>query len=229
LSIIIAEIGNNHCGDIETAKEMIKSAHQCGVSLVKLQAFVAKDLKGSMDPGFYKQCEFTINQYIDLIQYGEDLGIDVFYSIFSKELMGLENFQKWKKIAASQSQINPRLTESRDAYNMFISLKPGHGVLPDLPLSYLLYASDYLTETPNFKNITFLNEYYQRNVGYSDHTIGVEYCIEAMQEYECPVIEKHFTLTRDIYFKGKQFRDAVHAALPYEMERLVKHNMEVPQ
>lgn len=34
---VIAELGNNHGGSVETAKEMIRMASQCGVSAVKLQ------------------------------------------------------------------------------------------------------------------------------------------------------------------------------------------------
>ena len=34
---IIAEIGINHNGDLELAKNLIKSAHDCGVDIVKFQ------------------------------------------------------------------------------------------------------------------------------------------------------------------------------------------------
>ena len=34
---VIAEIGNNHQGDLQKAKEMFKAAKECGVDAVKLQ------------------------------------------------------------------------------------------------------------------------------------------------------------------------------------------------
>ena len=34
---VIAEIGNNHQGDLQKAKEMFKAAKECGVNAVKLQ------------------------------------------------------------------------------------------------------------------------------------------------------------------------------------------------
>ena len=34
---IIAEIGNNHNGEMEIAKKLIDEAHKCGVSAVKFQ------------------------------------------------------------------------------------------------------------------------------------------------------------------------------------------------
>lgn len=222
-TILISEVGNCHNGCIKTAKEMIRVSRECGADLVKMQAFNPNDINGSMERGFYEKCALNIFQYTELIEYGKDIGIEVFYSIFSKEFKSLEGAQKYKKIAASQSQKNIRATERADAHNVFISLRPNDGMLPDLKVANVLYASKYLVENPYFENLTFLNQYYGRNCGYSDHTIGIEYCIEAIQEYECPVIEKHFTLTRDIYFNGQQFRDAIHSALPYELERLAKH------
>src|SRR5689334_1836658 len=34
---VIAELGHNHQGQVETAKALIKAAHDCGVQAVKLQ------------------------------------------------------------------------------------------------------------------------------------------------------------------------------------------------
>ena len=43
-TMIIAEIGVNHNGDINLAKKMIKSASECGVDAVKFQTFNSEDL-----------------------------------------------------------------------------------------------------------------------------------------------------------------------------------------
>ena len=42
---IIAEIGWNHMGDMNLAKEMIKAAHDSGANSVKTQVFDVKRLK----------------------------------------------------------------------------------------------------------------------------------------------------------------------------------------
>ena len=44
LPFVIAEIGHNHQGSIETAKQMIKEAKLCGASAVKLQKRSNKNL-----------------------------------------------------------------------------------------------------------------------------------------------------------------------------------------
>lgn len=223
---IIAEIGNNHEGNMDRAKELIRVAHASGADLVKMQAYQKGDVKGSMPSGFYEKCRLQYLDYVELIDYGRQIGTDVFYSIFSEDLRILNHFQKWRKIAGSQSQKNIRDTESQDSNHTFVSVNPKNGMLPEMPKSWVLYVSEYMTQNPRLSEINFLREYYGKPIGYSDHTIGIEYCLEAIREYGCPIIEKHFTLTRDITYEGKQFRDAVHGALPYELERLAKSKKE---
>ena len=42
-TFIVAEIGNNHEGDIEIAKEMIDAAIDCGSDAVKFQTYLAEE------------------------------------------------------------------------------------------------------------------------------------------------------------------------------------------
>ena len=47
-TLIIAEIGVNHNGSIDLAKQMVKVAKDCGADIVKFQTFnVDMDLSGS--------------------------------------------------------------------------------------------------------------------------------------------------------------------------------------
>ena len=41
---VIAELGANHNGDMELAKQLIKTAKECGADAVKLQSWTADDL-----------------------------------------------------------------------------------------------------------------------------------------------------------------------------------------
>ena len=67
--LLIAEVGNNHFGDFRKAMEMAKIAKESGADLVKMQAFDAADVKGSMVPGFYKQCAFSPEHCAALIEF----------------------------------------------------------------------------------------------------------------------------------------------------------------
>lgn len=218
--IFIAEVGNNHQGDLNSAKEHIQAARDSGADLVKLQAFSAKDIQGSMPKGFYEKCQFALEEYKELIRYGDHIGIPVFYSIFSTAYRELWGFQKYHKWSASQVKDDYKEIERSDSTNVFVSVPVG-ATRPHLRYSKIMHVSDYLVTNPGLCQIEELREYYGRPIGYSDHTIGVRWAIEAAMEYGANVIEKHFTLTRDIKFEGKQFRDAVHAASPKEFETMV--------
>lgn len=216
--MLIAEIGNNHLGSMEKARELIKAAHESGADVVKSQAFLARDItSGSMPKEFYRQCEFSFHQYVELISYAREIGTDLFFSIFSRSLEPLMIHQRYHKIAGSQSAVGFNFVEQKDADNVFVSVREG-AKKPDMKRARMLHVSDYLTEHPGLKNIGLLAEWYGRPAGYSDHTIGVSRCREAIEVHGAVVIEKHFTVTRDIYFQGVQYRDAVHAAMPNELE-----------
>lgn len=96
---IIAEIGQNHQGDLETAKTMIKAAHGSGVDCVKFQKsnlkakFTTSALsrpyltENSWGPtyGEHKEfLEFSIDQFSELKEYAESLGL-----VFSASAMDI--------------------------------------------------------------------------------------------------------------------------------------------
>jgi len=196
-------------------------AMNSGADIVKLHAFKAEDVDGIMPQGFYKKCEFTFQQYLELINYGIDIGIDVFYTIFSTELNSLRHAQKWQKWESEQLQKHYTTIKKDDNYNVFIGLKD-RGLKPEMKNAKMMHVSDCLTETPLLDQIEFLSEYYGRPVGYSDHTLGICNCMDAVNNYGAIFIEKHLTMTRNIYYNGKQYKDAIHSALPWEMESLAR-------
>ena len=220
MAILIAEVGNNHFGDFDKAKEMIRVAYESGADLVKFQAFLPGAISGSMPAEFYTQCAFTLEQYIELIQYGKGVGIDVFHTIFSPELAKLISYQNWIKFAGSQTQKKEtqKLLRTYDQENVFLSVRPDRKPLPLVRYANVLYVSDYLAEDPVLDYMDELRRHYERPIGYSDHTIGTDWVKSALLDYGAHVIEKHFTLTRDMKFKGHTFRDTVHGALPWELE-----------
>ncbi len=220
-TLLIAEFGMCHDGKMETVKDLIRTAKRCGADLAKGQAFLARDVKGSMPAKFYDDRQLSAMQLIELIEYGREIGIEVFFSIFSKEYSCIRAQQKFQKFSAGQSRSKPRDVEASDSPSTIVSVG-SMSLLPRLKLAKIMYACSYMTELPGLECIDFLTEFYGRQVGYSDHTIGIDWCVRANKLHGANVIEKHFTLTRDIYFEGKQFRDAVHGATPSEFEQLAR-------
>jgi len=54
-TLIIAEIGINHNGDIKLAKKMIDEAQNCGVNAVKFQTFKAEEFVKKLNLHYYKE------------------------------------------------------------------------------------------------------------------------------------------------------------------------------
>lgn len=222
MKYLIAEFGNNHLGDIEKAKQYIRIAKECGATHAKGQAFMARDItSGSMPTSFYYKCELKFSEYVELIDYGEEIGIPVFFSIFSKHFESLVYHQEWYKIAGCQVKLGFKELAKKDCKKMFVSV-PEFTIMPQLEKSHILHVTPYNYKTPDFKTLDFLNTYYERPCGLSDHCIGIDFALKAITERGIPVLEKHFTLSRDIKYKGQLFRDCVHAADPKQLEILAK-------
>ena len=85
---IIAEIGWNHMGDMNLAKEMIKAAKESGADFAKFQTWSVDRLK----PGpwnedgrieIYKKAELTRENHEELISYCKEVEIEFMSSVFS--------------------------------------------------------------------------------------------------------------------------------------------------
>ena len=88
--IIIAEIGWNHMGDMELAKEMIDSAVESGADICKFQTWSEKKLgKGSWDNDdrreIYKKAELTREKHYILKDYCKNKKTKFLSSVFDDD------------------------------------------------------------------------------------------------------------------------------------------------
>lgn len=95
---IVAEIGCNHNGDPVLAKKMVEHAKAAGVDAVKFQTFKADLLISKYAPkaeyqiqqtgsdesqlDMTRKLELAYDDFIELSQYAESLGLDVFSTPF---------------------------------------------------------------------------------------------------------------------------------------------------
>ncbi len=105
---VIAEIGSNHNGDMELAREMIKKAKECGADCVKIQSwskttiFSRKVYEDNyfLQDDYRDRDDYTLEEIVDkysvgpeehkaLKQYCDGLGIDFISTGFSKEEIDL--------------------------------------------------------------------------------------------------------------------------------------------
>jgi len=226
--ILIAEIGNNHCGDYQKCLELINAAIGSGADMIKLQAFVAENLTtGSMPVEFYKKCQFNLRQLKKLIAYGHEKTIPIFCSVFDPSYFKIFDYQKYRKVTGNQARdIQKEHVPYLDTAETIISI-PADATIPKFKKAHLLHVTDYCTNKAHLPRINYISKTfaYDRPVGLSDHTIGIKTALRAIKEYDVPMIEKHFVLKEDqnnIYYKDKLFRDSVHAANPDQFEEIAR-------
>lgn len=97
---IVAEIGCNHNGNVELAKEMMKRAKEAGADAVKFQSFVPENLVSKYAPkaeyqkqndgngtqlDMLKKLALTEVEYLELVQYAKNLNIGIFSTPFDSD------------------------------------------------------------------------------------------------------------------------------------------------
>ena len=218
--LVIAEIGNCHFGDLQHAKQLILAAKNAGADLVKSQAFIGDDITGSMPVEFYRKCAFTFNEYLELIIYGRSIDINVFYSIFSPELMPLQGHQYFHKLSASHIKNRNFDMNYYDKETTFASI-PNALMAPKFREAKPMFVSEYLDQDPPLENIQTLTKIYNRPIGYSDHSKGIQNCVRAVEYFGAVCLEKHMTIQKDFKWKGVLYRDCIHSSTPIEFGKLV--------
>ncbi len=104
-TLIIAEAGVNHNGDMSLAKKLIAAAAEAGADLVKFQTFVASNIiaksapkaeyqKGATDPeesqyDMVRKLELTRADHFELIEECKRCGIGFFSTAFDKDSFAL--------------------------------------------------------------------------------------------------------------------------------------------
>ena len=228
---IIAELGVNHNGSIETAKKMIDAAVDSGADAVKFQTFIAeKGLSKSAPKADYqknatsaeesqlemcKKFELDLDAHRQLLAYCQKKDITFLSTPFDLESvdllnnLGLETF----KIPSGEIVNLPYLRKIGSLKKRVI-LSTGMADLKEIKtavailgesgtnkekITILHCTTEYPTpiEDVNLLAMLAIRDALEVNVGYSDHTLGIEVPIAAAS-LGAVVIEKHFTLDRDM-------------------------------
>lgn len=203
---IIAEIGQNHNGDMSLAKKMIMSAKENGADAVKFQLFDARKVfSKNNNPWFEYNCktEITRDQVIYLAKTCKDVGIEFLASVFdTKRIDWLEEVGVKRYKIASRSIYDKELISGlcRTKKPLLISLGMWKGrCFPVLPCKiraqFLFCVSKYPAPLSDLHigRVDF-NKYY----GFSDHSMGVSAAMAAFAR-GARIVEKHFTLDKKMY------------------------------
>lgn len=226
-AFIVADIGLNHNGSLQTAKKMIRIAKECGVDGVKFQKRHLKTLyKNDVyhDPnkdsqataylfGIYQKFELSLSYYRHLKKYAEDMGLIFFATPFDSDSAGfLADLDIPVFKIASGDLTNLPLIEKIARTGKPVILSTGMSSLEDIDIAtgllvkfHTAYAllhcvSAYPT---NFKDVNLrlipkLYKRYKVPIGYSGHERGITVSVCAAA-LGAKIIEKHFTLDRSMY------------------------------
>ncbi len=250
-TIVIAEAGVNHNGDMNIAKRLVDEAVNAGVDYIKFQSFKAEKLVSpsakkanyqivNINDGddsqfaMLKKLELSDNQHQELITYCNLKGIKFFSTAFDVDgvnflnQLGLPlfkipsgeitNFPYLRAIALCGKQtIMSTGMCSENEIEAAISILIKYGLKKD-QITILHCNTEYPTpmEDVNLTAMVAIKEKFGVNVGYSDHTLGIEVPIAAVA-LGATIIEKHFTLNRNL--PGP---DHVASLEPHELTSMVK-------
>jgi len=208
---VIAEIGINHGGDIEIAKQLIESASRAGVDAVKFQTYKAEKRapEGKKDIfEILKQCELPFDAFTELKNFTEKCEIDFFSTPFDSESVSfLETIDCSMYKLASFDVVNRRLINRVAKTGKSVIMSVGMSTLLEIEKAYdilmsgtngiaiLHCISAYPTEISdaNLSAIYVLQEKFDCVIGQSDHTKGIMVPLYAVAA-GAQIIEKHFMI-----------------------------------
>ncbi len=203
---IIAEIGQNHNGDMGLAKELIQAAADNGAEVAKFQLYDAKALFTKKDNPWYEyncKTELSREQLVVLYEECNRIGIEFMASAFDVERIGwLESLGVNRYKIASRSINEQPLIQALINTGKPLIASLGMWNDEEFPIidseddvDFLYCVSKYPTE---FTDLHFNDISFTRYAGFSDHTVGATAAIAACAR-GAKILEKHFTLDKTMF------------------------------
>ena len=247
----VAEIGINHNGDLNTAKEMINIAKISGCDAVKFQkrnleiVYGSKFLSeprespwGKTQGDQKRQLEFDENEYAELFEYTKSLGLDFSVSAWDEDSLNFLDslnldFQKVPSALVTHSAFLNKVAERKkitllslgmcnwDIADKAIEIFDSNGC-PVIPMHCVSTYPAKESEL-NLSQITVMQDRYSRVVGYSGHETSVSPSIVAAA-LGARVIERHITIDRAMYGS-----DQAASLEPPALQRLVGSLRKLPE
>jgi len=218
--LVIAEIGINHEGSQETAKQMVDAAAAAGAEMVKHQTHIVEDemsgaakkvIPGNADISIYeimRRCALNEEDELALKQYVESKGMIFISTPFSRA--AANRLHKWDvpayKIGSGECNNYP-LLEHIASFGKPVILSTGMNTIESVTkavnifrkhaIPFALLHTTNLYPTPNhLVRLGAMSELQQAFpdavVGLSDHTLTNHACFGAVA-LGASILERHFT------------------------------------
>ena len=218
--LVIAEIGINHEGSLEVAKQMVDAACSPGVEVVKHQTHIVEDemssaakntIPGNADVSIYeimRRCSLNEVDELELKKYVESKGMIFISTPFSRA--AADRLHKWNvdayKIGSGECNNYPLLDHIASfgkpiilstGMNTIESVRKAVAVFQKHKVPYALLHTTNLYPTPNHlvrlgAMVELQNNFPDAVVGLSDHTLTNHACFGAVA-LGASILERHFT------------------------------------
>jgi sialic acid synthase len=240
---VIAEIGHNHQGNIETCKELFDEAKGCGAHAVKLQKrdnrslytrdFFNKPYENENSYGAtYGELEFGKADYQELKSYAEEIGITFFATAFdipSADFLADLDMPAYK-IASADLTNTPLLRRVAEIGKPIIlstggatldDVRRGHDTVAEInPDVAVLQCTAGYPAAWNELDLRVIDTYRElfpeTVVGLSSHDNGIAMSLVGFM-LGARIVEKHFTLNRAL--KGTDHRFSLE---PQGLRKMVR-------
>lgn len=244
-TFIIAEIGNNHEGSFSLAKKLIKKAKISGADAVKFQVFKVEKYVSQKNKARFtrlKRFQLTFNQFLNLKKYAKKINIKFFSTPFDEDSLDFlinnssivkissgdnNNYQFIDKVLKKNKTciISTGFLNQNEIDNLIKRLIKKFGkkkITKNLKILHCVSSYPAKKEILNISVIKHLKEKYNIDIGYSDHSLGIQACCLAVG-YGATIIEKHFTIDKNY----SSFHDHSISADFDEMKKLVTSIREI--
>lgn len=238
-SLIIAEIGGNHEGDLERAYHLARLAANNGADVVKFQTYYADTLVNpKLSPSrhaHFKRFELPRDEWFKLAEFVRSLGVEWMTSIWDYEMVdvldpilpvykiGSGDFTNFPMIAKVLSKGKPIILSTGmcdeddiEATMQFV-MERAPGFVEERKLALLQCTAMYDSPDPGQVNLgamSYLRDKYGVVSGFSNHTLGPTACTVAAS-MGAKILEVHFTDD-----KQREFRDHRLSFEPRELREL---------
>ncbi len=218
--LVIPEIGINHEGSLEVAKEMVDAAHRAGARLIKHQTHICTDemssaakkvIPGNSDVSIYdvmERCALNEEEELELKKYVESLGMLFLSTPFSRAAADrLEKFGVAAYKIGSGELNNYPLIEHIASFGKPMIVSTGMNDIPSIAKTVnimdkygveyaLMHTTNLYPTKPEWVRLGAMQEMMKAfpgiPIGLSDHTRNNNACIAAMT-LGATLVERHFT------------------------------------
>jgi len=247
--LVIAEIGINHGGSLQVAKEMVRLAAGAGCEMIQHQTHILVDemtdeAKSIFPPNadvsiwhVMERCALSLEDEAELKKYTESLGMIWISTPFSRAAADfLETLDvPAYKIGSGEADNLPLIRHiARKGKPVILStgmqtietIRASVAILDAAGIDYALLECTNLYPSPpeivSLRGVTDLRNAFPRAViGFSDHSIGPEMALASVA-LGASILERHYTDSR--YRQGP---DIINSMDPAELRFLIDRSKEI--